>query len=411
MLISHAIFKTIVCLLSLVLVSTTIYAQEAGKVLLAIGSALVQDQQGQKPLQVGGTVSVGDIISTQRGAYVHIRMLDGGLLAIRPESKLTIEVFDYNPASPASGRVRYHLHHGVGRSVTGAIGQANKKAFRFNTPLAAIGVRGTDFVVATTGEQTRVSVSQGAIVIAPLGTQCSATEFGSCAVNALLLAATTPGYAELDIRQPVPRLRQDMENSPDQQMPAHPSEPSSLNEDKRSLAASLPPLVPATVAPSVVYWGRWNPDLQNVNGATIEELAALGKKPRLANWLFGLGVDNMPARLPKSGQVSFNLYGGDAYVRTTAGLMQPASLLGGSLGVNFSTSQFQVNTDVRALDQTHQLHAAGPVEIRGYLMADPTRSNAVINTVLGEDLTQAGSLFTKPLDNGSTLLGAITWRR
>lgn len=408
--------RLMMCAWALAVLPAVAMAQEAGKVLLVIGSAFVDHQGSQKPLQADAHINVGDRILTRQGAYVHIRMKDGGLLAIRPESALSVEVFDYNPASPSAGRVRYNLQSGVSRSVTGAIGQANKEAFRFNTPVAAIGVRGTDFVVATTAEQTRVSINQGAVVVAPLGSQCQASGFGPCSANALLLTAgANMGYVELDIRNPVPRLRQDIGNAPGQKTPAHPSEPLGLLDNNRTLPSTSSTVPDAVVVPPVipsqVHWGRWNDKLENVTGATFAELTAQSHPIQLSNWLFGLGVDKMPDRVPQTGQFSFNLAGGDAYLRATAGQMLPASLVGGSLGINFGTGQFQVDTSVRALGQTHALYAAGPVDYRGYFLSDPDRSNAVINSVISADLTQVGSLFTKPLSDGSTLLGAIAWRR
>lgn len=393
-----------------------VVAQEAGQVLLVIGPAYVQNKAGLKPLQQGASLSVGDRILTRQGGFVHARMKDGGLLALRPESALDIEVFDYDPTAPAQGRVRYTLLNGVSRSVTGAVGQANKEAFRFNTPIAAIGVRGTDFVTATNSEQTRVSVNQGAIVIASLSPQCSASGFGPCTSNSLLLAAgLNGGFAEVDVRNPTPRLRQDIENSPSQKSPAHPSEPLAMLEDKRALPSGLgdpPPPAPApALPPAALYWGRWDATLQNVPGPTLKELQAQGQPIQITNWLYGLGVEKLPERLPQSGQVSFTLAGGDAFLRTAAGQLQSARLLGGSLGVNFGTTQFQVDTNVFAGNQAYQLYAAGPVDPRGYLLADPARSNAQIDTVLHADLTQAGSLFTKPLADGGTLLGAMAWRR
>ena len=409
-------------------------AQQAGTTLLVIPPAFIENGEGIKDLQQNSVVSVGDRISTRSGGYVHIRMLDGGLLAIRPQSTMEIEVFSYDAKAPEQGRVRYKLHEGTSRSVTGAIGQANKEGFRFNTPVAAIGVRGTDFVAATTSEQTAVNVNRGAIVIAALGPSCSANGFGTCSVNSLLLASGgSSGFAEVSISNPTPRLRHDVENSPGKKAPAHSSEPLALLEDTRNAGsadtaaalATSPSNVAQTTVPgaggattpvsppvaSVVFWGRWDAGLKDVPGSTMAELLAQGKTAYLANWLFGLGVDSLPGKLPTSGSASFVVAGGDAYLRMANGSMQAASVVNGNLNVNFATAQFRVNTDVSALNQNYPLYAAGSVDPRGYLISQAAQSNAQISTVLGADLTQAGSLFTKPLGDGSTLLGAISWRK
>lgn len=393
-------------------------AQPAGQALLSTGPVFVKNKLGQKPLLQEATVSAGDQLITLKGGYLHLRMQDGSLLVVRPESTLEIDVFQYDPSAPAKGRIRYNLVNGTSRSVTGAIGQANKEAFRFNTPVAAIGVRGTDFTATTDADQTRVSVSQGAIVIANLSAQCSAKAFGPCSANSLILeAGGKVGFAEVNSQSLVPRLRFDMDNSPSQKSPTHVPEPIALNASNanlvQQLATETETRTPTPTAPNVpgVHWGRWNSALTNIQGATIAEITALDYPLQLSNWLFGIGVEKMPERLPKAGQANFNLGNSDAYLRTADGNLQSARLINGTLAVNFETSKFLINTDVRAQNQTYSLYAAGPVEFRGYLMSDSAQSNAQINTVLHADLNRAASLLTKPLTDGGTLLGAIAWQR
>lgn len=400
------------------------FAQPAGQALLAIGPVFVKNKLAQKPLHQEAIVSAGDQLTTLKGGYLHLRMLDGSLLVVRPESTLEIEVFQYDPSTPAQGRIRYTLINGTSRSVTGAIGQANKEAFRFNTPVAAIGVRGTDFTATTDAKQTRVSINQGAIIVANLSAQCSAKDFGPCTANSLILeAGGKVGFAEVNSLGLTPRLRFDMENSPSQKSTTPIAEPIALNTGKATLVQELATQTQAApTAPTVfiappplivpfVHWGRWNAALTNIEGPTVAEVSALGHPLQLANWLFGIGVEKMPERLPQTGQANFNLGNSDAFLRTADGKLQDAKLLNGSLAVNFNTSQFRVATDVRAQNQTYSLYAAGPVEFRGYLMADPAQSNAQINTVLHADLNRAASLLTKPLSDGGTLLGAIAWHR
>lgn len=410
----------------LLFLSWSAFAQPAGQAVLATGPVFVKNKLSQKPLLQDAIVHAGDQLITHKGGYIHLRMQDGSLLVVRPESTLDIEVFQFNPAEPALGRIRYKLLNGTSRSVTGAIGQANKEAFRFNTPVAAIGVRGTDFIASTTDEQTRVSVSQGAVVIASLSALCQANSFGPCTANSMLLEAGSKfGFVEVNSLNALPRLRFDMENSPSHKTPATVAEPIALMENNKTLARDLatePVSAAPVIAPTkpvaalplvepVVHWGRWNSVLIGVAGPTIAELTALGQPVQLANELFGIGVTKMPERLPQSGQASFNLGPSDAYLVTPDGKFQAASLLNGTLAVNFQTSKFRINTDLRAQNQTYQLYAAGPVEFRGYLMSDPAQSNAKINTVLHADLNHAASLLTKPLSDGGTLLGAIAWQR
>lgn len=64
------------------------------------------------------------------------------------------------------------------RSITGAWGEAARERFRLNTPMAAVGIKGTDFVVRSDANSTAASVYAGAIILAPLS-DCGAA-VGSC---------------------------------------------------------------------------------------------------------------------------------------------------------------------------------------------------------------------------------------
>ena len=54
------------------------------------------------------------------------------------------------PQQPASSEVRLQVDHGITRSISGRATEVDKNRFRLNTPVAAIGVRGTDFIVQAT---------------------------------------------------------------------------------------------------------------------------------------------------------------------------------------------------------------------------------------------------------------------
>jgi hypothetical protein len=73
-----------------------------------------------------------------------------------------------------------HLEEGVLRAVTGAGVKQARDRFRLNTPVAAIGVRGTDFTVVADAGSSRVSVQSGGVVMTPLGGDCAIAAVGSC---------------------------------------------------------------------------------------------------------------------------------------------------------------------------------------------------------------------------------------
>lgn len=235
-----------------------VMATPAGDVLLAVGPAYVQTANGEvHPARKGLQVAAGERIMTRTGGYVHVRMRDGGLVAIRPDSVLDIQVFEYPVDHPEKGRVRYRLQQGVARSVTGAIGEANKEAFRMNTPVAAIGVRGTDFVTQTDTLVTRVSINSGAVVVAPFANNqgCKAEGFGACLSNALVLrAGKEVGYVEVGAQDGAPRLRKEQRLP---LPPAHPDEPVAILQENR--AARLEQGIGVqTAKPAVFANGYWS---------------------------------------------------------------------------------------------------------------------------------------------------------
>jgi hypothetical protein len=144
-----------------------------GEVTLTIGRAMVISSTGESEVaQRGSKIQSGDRVETSDGGHVHIRFIDGALVSVRPTSRLVIEDYQYNPALPAQSTVRFRLDQGVTRAISGEAAHAAKDRFRLNTPLVAIGVRGTDFVVRTQAGQTLAAVNQGSIVMAPFGDAC-----------------------------------------------------------------------------------------------------------------------------------------------------------------------------------------------------------------------------------------------
>lgn len=161
--------------------------ERAGEVTFLIGDVrITQGPDSGTSLHRGSAVRAGQQIETSGNGQLHIRFIDGGAVAVRPMTRLRIEDYAYNAEQPTENRIRFFLEQGALRSITGLAGEAAKDRFRINTPVAAIGIRGTDFNVQTTQTLTRASLFRGAIVMAPLGAQCSTSTLGPCAGVAAL---------------------------------------------------------------------------------------------------------------------------------------------------------------------------------------------------------------------------------
>lgn len=152
-----------------------------GQVSLLIGAARVVHKSGvSEPLQRGSAILVGDRVETGVNGHVHVRFIDSGSVSVRPESVLEVQAYRFDANEPKSSEVRLQLDHGASRSISGRATEVDKNRFRLNTPLAAIGVRGTDFIVQATQAGLRATVAEGAIVVGALGDSCPAASLGPC---------------------------------------------------------------------------------------------------------------------------------------------------------------------------------------------------------------------------------------
>ena len=198
---------------ALLLVASSVVQAESkpspvGEVTLVLGVSVVHQRDGSEGAQIGrgDLIYVGDRIETQSNGHVHLRFKDDALVSVRPNSRLQIQRYDYDPNRPSDSTVKLKLEEGVTRAISGRAAKEARERFRLNTPIAAIGVRGTDFVVSAGLESTRAKVNEGAIVMAPFSEVCSADGIGPCASNALELVGGTFGLAALDQGTPLPRL-------------------------------------------------------------------------------------------------------------------------------------------------------------------------------------------------------------
>lgn len=99
--------------------------------------------QVNRTLIKGGSVFTGDVISTAPQSFAVIRMLDNTKLTLRPDTTIAIGDFSLEEGKEEAC---VNLIKGGLRTVTGLIGERRPEAFSVDTPIASIGIRGTDFV-------------------------------------------------------------------------------------------------------------------------------------------------------------------------------------------------------------------------------------------------------------------------
>jgi len=144
---SQVFFRLTLIALTLVSVSFSRLAQAAepaGKVNAVIGQVTVAGGDGAiRTLAKDAPVFAGDIISTGPNSRVRIVFSDEGVIFLRPSTRFVIDSYKHT-GDKQKDESKFSLVKGGFRSVTGAIGQANKDKVKIETPVATIGIRGTD---------------------------------------------------------------------------------------------------------------------------------------------------------------------------------------------------------------------------------------------------------------------------
>ncbi len=132
--------------------TTTTHAQTATPPRVANatsveGTAYVTRADGrQSILARGSALGVGDALTTTRNSTVRLRFTDGGETAIRPDSRITVQAYNYSREEPQSDSLILGLLKGGLRAITGSIGKrGNVDAYKLNVNTATIGIRGTDY--------------------------------------------------------------------------------------------------------------------------------------------------------------------------------------------------------------------------------------------------------------------------
>jgi len=170
-----------------------------GEVTMVLGKTTIASVTGSSvPAKVGMAIHVGDTIETAGSGQVHIRFVDDAYMSVRPMSTLQVVRYDYNPQNPQNSAIKLKLVEGITREISGQGATKARQNFRMDTPIAAIGVRGTDFAVSANGQSVRAIVNEGAIVVAPYSSQCSAAALGPCSQNAVELSGLSRQILEMN---------------------------------------------------------------------------------------------------------------------------------------------------------------------------------------------------------------------
>lgn len=158
--------KAFSLLVPIFLALVSLGAWASATTLSVSGDAQVIPKGGSSArLAEGQRVDSGATLKTGPNSGVTIRFDDGQLLALTSNSNLVIDEYRFNPHKPEEGGLLTSLFRGGMRTVTGLIGKASPESVKVTTPVATIGIRGTDFQLFVE-DRLFISVGDGAIGVA-----------------------------------------------------------------------------------------------------------------------------------------------------------------------------------------------------------------------------------------------------
>ena len=123
----------------------------AGMVVASRGEVIALSNGGSRELKQGEFVYVSDEIMTTNRSFVVLQFEDGAKVTVRPDSTLIIETYLYN--GDANDEAELNLVSGGLRVITGAMAKSNPENYKVRTPVALMGVRGTEFSIMLCGDQ------------------------------------------------------------------------------------------------------------------------------------------------------------------------------------------------------------------------------------------------------------------
>jgi hypothetical protein len=151
---------------SIAMLSGHALAETAGRVSFVSGDAAVTGRDGSsRALKRGDAINGGDRISTRAGR-VQIRFTDGGFVSLQPNTVFGVDEYLYANRKPEETSLFFSLVQGGMRTITGAIGKVNKKSYQVRTPVATIGIRGTEYLAQVDDRGLVVSVGHGFVNVA-----------------------------------------------------------------------------------------------------------------------------------------------------------------------------------------------------------------------------------------------------
>ena len=145
--------NTLIAAAALAALSGPVAAQNedgVGMIVASRGEVIALSNGGSRELKQGDFIYVSDEIITSNRSFAVLQFEDGAKVTVRPDSSMIIETYIYN--GDGNDEATLSLVEGGLRVITGAMAKSNPENYKVKTPVALMGVRGTEFSIFLCGD-------------------------------------------------------------------------------------------------------------------------------------------------------------------------------------------------------------------------------------------------------------------
>lgn len=120
--------------------------ETAGQVVWIKGTVkATYPEQQPRVLARGALIYEKDTLNSEKDSSGEISFTDNSILTLQSDTTFVIDQYHFDQNKPSHGQYFMNLLKGGFRTITGFVAKAKPENYQVKTPVATIGVRGTDF--------------------------------------------------------------------------------------------------------------------------------------------------------------------------------------------------------------------------------------------------------------------------
>lgn len=175
------------------------WAEPACQVIALRGTATLERAGARSALATGTELGMGDLIATDAGARVKLRFADGSQVKLGENTQLRIDLAKFSQAE-GKRNILLNLPMGLLRAAAAKLPSTTGSSFEIHTGIGYSAVRGTDWIMVATSDETRVHVREGGVSV---GTDFPSNQFPKLVEGGRwVLVSREDGVGEIAVTPP-----------------------------------------------------------------------------------------------------------------------------------------------------------------------------------------------------------------